>query len=141
MRKIDTGSEVVNFAFTPRGDQLAVATRTGVDFYDSITWDRTRSLPMRMDTYANFIFAPDGETVWINSDARRAALYRLRDLKILLPLPVDTLPLAISPDARYLAVSVESRRLQLWDLMEVRKQLRDVGLDWVSDPVAATVRR
>jgi WD40 repeat protein len=94
-----------------------------------------------MDTYANFIFAPDGETVWISNDARSAALYRVRDLKILLPLPVDTLPLAISPDARYLAVSVESRRLQLWDLEEVRKQLRDLGLDWVSDPVARTVQR
>ena len=141
MRKIDTGSEVVNFAFTPRGDQLAVATRTGVDFYDSIAWQRTRSVPMRMDTYAKLIFAPDGETVWICNDARSAALYRVRDLKILLPLPVDTLPLAISPDARYLAVSVESRRLQLWDLEEVRKELRDLGLDWVSNPVAHTVRR
>ena len=139
--EIHTGSEVVNFAFTPRGDELAIATRNGVDFYDSIAWQRTRSLPMRMDTYANFIFAPDGETVWISNDARSAALYRVRDLKILLPLPVNTLPLAISPDARYLAVSVESRRLQLWDLEEVRKQLRDLGLDWVSDPVARTVRR
>ena len=130
VRRIDTGSDVVNFAFTPRGDQLAIATRTGVEFYDSIAWQRTRSVPMRMDTYANFIFAPDGETVWISNDARSAALYRVRDLKILLPLPVNTLPLAISPDARYLAVSVESRRLQLWDLDEVRKQLRDLGLDW-----------
>jgi serine/threonine protein kinase/WD40 repeat protein len=130
VQTIDGDSEVFNFAFTPRGNELAVATRAGVDFYDSTAWNRTRSLPMRMDTYANVIFAPDGETVWISSDARSAALYRLRDLKILLPLPVDTLPLAISPDARYLAVSVESRRLQLWDLQEVMKQLRDLGLDW-----------
>jgi hypothetical protein len=97
IRTINGDSEVVNFAFTPRGDELAVATRAGVDFYDSTSWHRTRSLPMRMDTYANFVFAPDGETVWISSDARSAGLYRVRDLKILLPLPVDTLPLAITP--------------------------------------------
>jgi WD40 repeat protein len=141
VQTIDGDSEVFNFAFTPRGNELAVATRAGVDFHDSTSWHRTRSLPMRMDTHAKLIFAPDGETVWISSDARSAALYRVRDLKTLLPLPVDTLPLAVTPDGRHLAVSVESRRLQLWDLEEVRKQLRDLGLDWVSDPVARTVRR
>ena len=141
VRRIHCGSEVFNFAFTPRGHELAVATRAGVDFYDSTSWHRARSLPMRMDTYANFVFAPDGETVWISSDARSAALYRVRDLKVLLPLPVNTLPLAITPDARCLAVSVESRRLQLWDLEEVRKQLRGLGLDWASDAAARPVRR
>ncbi len=141
VRRINTGSEVVNFAFTTAGDQLAVATLTGVEFYDSEAWHRTRSLPMRMDTHANLIFAPDGEAVWISSDARHAALYRVRDLKTLLPLPAETLPLAVSPDGRYLAVSVESRRLQLWDLEEVQKELRGLGLDWVSDPVASTIPR
>jgi hypothetical protein len=94
-----------------------------------------------MDTHANLIFAPDGEAVWISSDARHAALYRVRDLKTLLPLPAETLPLAVSPDGRYLAVSVESRRLQLWDLEEVQKELRGLGLDWVGDPVASTIPR
>jgi hypothetical protein len=29
-----------------------------------------------------------------------------------------------------LAVSVDARRLQVWDLVEVRKQLLDLGLEW-----------
>ena len=38
---------------------------------------------------------------------------------------------ALSPDGRHLAVSVDARRLQMWDLSEVRKQLHTLGLDWV----------
>jgi len=48
----------------------------------------------------------------------------------LLPLPTGMLPLALSPDGRHLAVSVDLRRLQVWDLAEVRAQLSQVGLDW-----------
>jgi hypothetical protein len=39
--------------------------------------------------------------------------------------------LALSPDGRFLAVNVDSRRLQVWDVTEVRRQLRRLGLDWV----------
>jgi len=45
-------------------------------------------------------------------------------------LPSGVLPLAVSPDGRHLAVSVESRHLQLWDLDDVHQQLRQLGLDW-----------
>jgi hypothetical protein len=51
-------------------------------------------------------------------------------LELLLPLPLGTYPLAVSPDDRYLAVSVDLRRLQVWDLVEVRRQLAEFGLDW-----------
>jgi len=44
------------------------------------------------------------------------------------------LPLAISPDGRRLAVSVDARRLQLWDLTEAQNQLRELGMDWNRAP-------
>jgi hypothetical protein len=40
------------------------------------------------------------------------------------------LPLAISPDGRQLAVSIDGQRLQVWDLAALREQFRALGLDW-----------
>jgi hypothetical protein len=48
----------------------------------------------------------------------------------LLPLPQGLLPLALTEDGRHLAVSVEGRRLQVWNLPELRGELRKLGLDW-----------
>jgi serine/threonine protein kinase len=39
-------------------------------------------------------------------------------------------PLAISSDSRQLAVSVEGRRVQLWDLDAFRSELAKLELDW-----------
>ena len=61
---------------------------------------------------------------------RVAGLYHLGTLKPLVLLPGDTTPLALSPDGRHLAVSVDARRLQVWDLVEVRDQLQALGLSW-----------
>jgi hypothetical protein len=68
---------------------------------------------------------------WVTHDSSRAGLYDTRTIEPLLPLPKGMLPLALSPDGRHLAVSVDARRLQLWDLSEIREQLRAFGLDWV----------
>ena len=47
-----------------------------------------------------------------------------------MPLPINIFPLTVSPDGRRLAVSVDLRRLQVWDLAEVRRQLGQLGLNW-----------
>ena len=125
---IVTGADVMNVAFTPRGDQLAVATRAGLEFYDATTWERAGLLPMPMDRYASLMFAPDGRGLWVSRDSRSAGLYDRRTLNEVLPMPTGTLPLALSPDGRNLAVSVEARRLQVWDLVELRRQFRDLGV-------------
>ena len=38
--------------------------------------------------------------------------------------------MAVSRDGRHLAVSVDLRRMQVWDFGELRRQLRGLGLDW-----------
>ena len=75
-------------------------------------------------------FSPDGKAFWVKQDARNGGLFDAHTLEALLPLPKGTLPLALSPDGHFLAVSVESQQLQVWDLIEVRKQLASLGLDW-----------
>jgi hypothetical protein len=61
---------------------------------------------------------------------RNAALLDRRTLEPILPLPNDVLPLALSSDGHQLAVSVEGRRAQLWDLGALRADLARLGLDW-----------
>ena len=68
---------------------------------------------------------------WLATKLRRAGLYDAQKFEPLLPLPVGMIPLAVSSDGRRLAVSVDARRLQVWDLAEVRMQLRELGLDWM----------
>ena len=132
-QQIIAGSNVMNFTFTPQSDELAVATRAGVEFYDTTTWQRARLLPMPMDRYANLIFAPDGRSFWVSRDTRVAELYDTRALEVLLPLPAGTLPLAVSPDGRHVAVSVNDRRVQVWNLAALRAQFRELGLDWATN--------
>jgi len=119
-------ASIRSFAFSPGGDEVAVASARRGEFWSTIKWERTRELTNFMGAF----YSPDGRSMWLTSDFRNAGLYDRETLRELLPLPTGMLPLALSPDSRQLAVSVDLRRLQLWDLEAVRAQLRQLGLDW-----------
>ncbi|MCI0535245.1 MAG: protein kinase, partial [Verrucomicrobiales bacterium] len=123
-------TDVWTFAFSPRGDELVVVTRAGLEFYDTSTWQRTRELAVPCERQASILFAPDGEAFWCTSDVRTGAMRSTRTLEVLLPLPSGILPLALSADGRHLAVSVDTRDVQVWDLAEVKERFRDLGVDW-----------
>jgi WD40 repeat protein len=117
-------------AFSPRGDELVIATTAGLEFYNVTNWQRTRELAIPCERQATILFAPDGETFWLTSDARTSALRSTRTLEVLLPLPLGHLPIALSPDGRQLAVSIDMRRVQVWNLDVVSENLRKLGLSW-----------
>lgn len=114
------------FAFSPAADELAVSTRLGVELWDTGNWERTRELT----GFKGILYGPDGRTLWLTENYRTAGLFDARTLRPLMPLPTGMLPLALSADGRWLAVSVDSRKLQVWDVTEVRRQLAGLGLDW-----------
>jgi hypothetical protein len=124
--------ELVTHAFTPQSDELALASVAGVTFLGVGHWKPRRNLSAPLDRNAQLLFTPDGRTFWLARDARTAALHDTRTFETLLSLPNGMTPLTLSSDGRHLAVSVDTRRVQLWDLAEVRRQLRELGLDWVS---------
>jgi len=124
--RLTNRGSIRSFAFSPLGGEVAVASPLRVEFWDTSTWHRTRELTNFMD----ILYAKDGSAFWLTRDFRNAGLFDAATLEELLPLPVGSLPLALSPDGRHLAVSVDLRRLQLWDLAELRGQLRELGLDW-----------
>ena len=118
---------VYSFEFSPRGDEVAVGSRWGVEFWSTSTWQRTRAVT----NFMRILYTPDARAWWLTRDFFSAGgLYDARTLEPLLLLPYGTVPLALSADGRTLALSVAGRRLQLWNLVEVRQQLRELGLDW-----------
>jgi WD40 repeat protein len=114
------------FVFSPRGDEVAVASQKFVEFWDTTNWRRTRELTNFMD----IVYAADARTLWLVRDFRTAGLYDAKTTQLLLPLPKGALPLALSPDGRKLVICINQRRLQLWDLGKTRQQLREYNLDW-----------
>ena len=126
------------FQFSPRNDEVAVASRNGVEFWSITNWQRTRHLT----NFNGLLYSPQGHTIWLFTRFRTACLHDARTIEPLLPLPPGTLPLAISPDERQLAVSIDGSQVQIWDLADLRKQLQALGLDWVAnDWQAPTARR
>jgi WD40 repeat protein len=127
-------ARISRFGFSPRGDAVVVSSRGGVEFWSTTTWQRTSHLT----NFTGHLYSPDGRTIWLYTKFRAACLYDARTLEPLLPLPSGTIPLAFSSDGRLLATSVDARRVQVWDLAEVRNQLRAIGLDWSEDRAAGT---
>jgi hypothetical protein len=119
-------SQIRTFAFSPSGDQLAVIGRGQVEFWNTQSWERTGELTNVLD----FLYAPKGSGWWLTRDYRSGGLYDPHSHQPLLPLPTGTLPVAVSQDGRYLAASVDARRVEVWDLVQVRRLFRDLGIDW-----------
>jgi hypothetical protein len=117
---------IAEFKFSPHDDEVAVASRSGVEFWSTRTWARTRATT----NFTRILYPPDARTLWLQKDPRTAGLHDRRTLEPLLLLPTDMLPLAVSPDGNHIAVSVDGRRLQVWDLAALRRQFRELGLDW-----------
>ena len=129
--RLASPARISDFQFSPDGDEVAIASGRGLEFWSTKTWERTRQLT---NAARQIIYEPDARLVWVIHDIRTAGLYDARSLEPRLLLPSSMLPLAVSPDGRHLAVSVDNRRLQIWDLAQVRQQLNDLGLDWPDPP-------
>jgi WD40 repeat protein len=119
-------ASIGDFQFSPLGNELAIASRWGVDFWSTLTWERTRSLT----NFSRILYAPDARTGWFTLSLRSAGLYDMRTMEPLLMLPTGLLPLALSPDGSRLAVSADMRRLQVWDITALRRELANLGLNW-----------
>ncbi|MBX3732220.1 MAG: protein kinase [Verrucomicrobiae bacterium] len=130
LRVLDLRDEVLSLSFAPDGSELAVVTSAGLRIHETESWRQTRALDLPSVRRSRVLYAQDGRSLWVTSDVRTSGLRDARTLEPLLPLPPGTMPLAVSPDGRQLAVLVGSERLQLWDLSGMRAQLGALGLDW-----------
>jgi WD40 repeat protein len=125
-RTITNTENIGGFAFSPSGDQLAVMSSHWVRFWRTSDW-----IPLReIDHCHDILFCPQEPMAWLTRDYSEAGLYDLRTMALLLPLPTGWLPLALSQDGRRLAASIDSQRVQVWDLERLRDEIRALGLDW-----------
>jgi WD40 repeat protein len=119
-------ANIATFRFSWTADEVATTSARGVEFWSTRTWTATRTLT----NFMSVLYTPDPKEIWLTKDFRTAGLYNARTLELLLPLPNGMLPLAISPDGRTLAITLDGRRLQVWNIEEVRRELRQWGMDW-----------
>jgi WD40 repeat protein len=130
--RLTTSNLVARVRFSPSGDELLVVNRGGIEQWDTSTWQLRRREPGSPISDGYVLYAPDEDALWRVTSFRDTALCARKDLEPILPLPANLVPLAVSNDGRRLAVSADDQRVQVWDLIELRKQFRDLGLDWVN---------
>jgi WD40 repeat protein len=128
--RLQTSNLVGSVTFSPAGDEMLVLNRSGAEWFDTATWQCTRRQPGTPVSGSYAVYTPDGNGIWLVTHFRNAALRDRRTLEPLLPLPNNVLPLALSPDGRQLAVSVESRHVQIWRIPALREELTSLGLNW-----------
>jgi eukaryotic-like serine/threonine-protein kinase len=132
---LQSQANIIDFNFRPTGDEVAVGSRSGVEFWSTTTWTRTGVLT----NFTEILFPPKRSTWWLTTDLRSAGLYDANTLEPLLLLPPGTLPLAVTRDGRFLAISVDFRHLQVWDWEQVERALRELGLDWRSSSTGIAI--
>lgn len=124
-------ARISGFSFSPVGDELAVASNGQVEFWSTTTWQRTRMATGFVGLPGSgVLYQRDARLMWMAKNFRNTGLYSSKDFKPLLPLPKGMLPIALSEDGCKLAVSVEGRRIQVWDMVTLRRELSALGLDW-----------
>ena len=128
--RLETSNFVASVWFDPAGTELTIINRSGVEQWDTSTWRLRRHQPGPPVSDAYVIYSPQGNSLWQVTNFRDPVLYDRTTLQTILPLPSAVLPLALSRDNRFLAVSVDDQRVQIWDFLQLHEHLRKLGLDW-----------
>jgi WD40 repeat protein len=128
VKRLETSHFVGGVWFAPCGEEMIVINRRGIEQWDTTTWQLRRRQPGFPVSEGYVIYTPDGSGLWQLTTFHDASLYDRKTFEPILPLPANVLPLALSSDGRQLAVSVDDRSVQVWDLVELRKHFQDLGL-------------
>ncbi len=126
--------------FSADGRWLATATAVGGRYPCTLwragTWEKARALADDLKS-VRLAFTPDGKAVALSKALGVVTLVDVttgRDLAALeAPEVTDFAWFAFSPDGGRLATANMNHTAHLWDLRAVRRQLKEIGLDWEAD--------
>jgi WD40 repeat protein/predicted Ser/Thr protein kinase len=122
-------------AFTPDGRWLVIGTAEAYQFWSVGTWKPGLRIPRRaMNTSGPMAFSPSGKLMACLAEPLKVKLFDPatgEELATLTPpIPSTVEDLCFSPDSTKLAVSTGTAITYLWDLQRIRRQLREMNLDW-----------
>ena len=132
---IALGDEGGNAVFSPEGRRLVVGTGGRFLFYDTTDWRLRRELPRDTASALSGVvaFHPDGRTVAVTHTLRQIRLIETdtgRTLATLdAPTPERITAMSFSRDGAMLAAATANAEVHLWDLNQLRQELRGLGLD------------
>jgi serine/threonine protein kinase/WD40 repeat protein len=137
LRHADDQGVCVGGKFTPDGKYL-ITRATGID--DILLWSVPDcKLVRKLGPNAEFAISPDSRYVAASEAGGKIRLHRIDAGAMIarFDAPGDDYlaNLQFSPDGRYLfGMNVERNKLHVWDLWKLRRQLRELKLDWEMTP-------
>jgi hypothetical protein len=124
-------------AFSPDGRWLVIGTVAEYSFWEVGSWRKRFSLP-REDagkTALWIVFAPDSTMVAMLHSVNVVQLVNPVTGRELARLPTGGGPYCFSPDGSQLVTcGGQGGAMQVWDLRPIRRQLKDMDLDWDLPP-------
>lgn len=106
-------------AFSPAGDQMAVATGRHVELIDSETGDSIRNFPGEIGTATGITFSPDGEKLACSGRPSKVMLWRVSDGSQITSYEGRLLErvegVAFSPDRTLFAAGGPGPAVRIWD--------------------------
>jgi WD40 repeat protein len=127
-------------SFTPDGEWLGIGTAEGYRFYRTGTWEPGRRIARGVQSLLTspLAFSPDGRTL---ATLRGLGTIELHDLDsgealaaLEAPPPQALFFLGFSPQGDLL-VAMGTSTIQIWDLAEIRRELKTLNLDWNHPPI------
>ncbi|MFT3781414.1 MAG: serine/threonine-protein kinase [Nibricoccus sp.] len=122
--------------FSPSGKWISL-TGSGSDhvLWNTGTWTKGPALPAEVEEKTSYVAFSADETLLAASLRDQIGLVSLPDGALLATLeqrlqPSQYYRLLFSPDQTQLAAHGPDNSLVIWDLVQMRKQLRSLGLDW-----------
>ena len=116
--------------FSPAGDVLVVASPPFFRLYEVGSWRLLRTIAVEGSGQREVAFSPDGQILALSATPSRVRLIRPSTGEELATIPGAS-ALCFSDDGRWLVTTTDGTfTVQAWDLHEVRRELKGMGLDW-----------
>jgi hypothetical protein len=116
---------------------LVTGAVTEYRFWEAGSWQKKHGLPRERaaKTPAWIVFSPDGRVLAILRSASEMQLVDPATGREFARLPAAGRPYCFSPDGSHLVTDAgRDGAFQVWDLRLIRRQLREMDLDWNLPP-------